>query len=136
GSRIRMMAADAVYEVDRIGIFRPKMMEIAALGPGEIGYIPAQIKQVADTRIGDTITDERRPTREALPGFKPSQPVVFCGLYPTDASDFEHLKDSLAKLRLNDASFEFETESSSALGFGFRCGFLGLLHLEIIQERL
>jgi len=136
GSRIRMMAADAVYEVDRIGIFRPKMMELAALGPGEIGYITAQIKQVADTRIGDTITDERRPTHEALPGFKPAQPVVFCGLFPTDAADFEDLRAAMGRLRLNDASFSYEMETSAALGFGFRCGFLGLLHLEIIQERL
>src|SRR6201996_5210694 len=136
GSRIRMMAADAVYEVDRIGVFRPKMMEIAGLAPGEIGYITAQIKQVADTRIGDTITDERRPTHEALPGFKPAQPVVFCGLFPTDAADFEDLRAAMGRLRLNDASFSYEMETSAALGFGFRCGFLGLLHLEIIQERL
>ena len=136
GSRIRMMAADAVYEVDRIGVFRPKMVEIAALGPGEVGYITAQIKQVADTRVGDTITDERRPTPEALPGFKPAQPVVFCGLFPTDAADFEDLRAAMGKLRLNDASFSYEMETSAALGFGFRCGFLGLLHLEIIQERL
>src|ERR1700726_3928095 len=136
GARIRMMAADAVYEVDRIGVFRPKMMEIAALGPGEVGYITTQIKQVADTRIGDTITDERRPTHEALPGFKPAQPVVFCGLFPTDAADFEDLRAAMGRLRLNDASFSYEMETSAALGFGFRCGFLGLLHLEIIQERL
>ena len=136
GSRIRMMAADAVYEVDRIGIFRPKMMEITGLGPGEIGYVTAQIKQVADTRIGDTITDERHPTREALPGFKAAQPVVFCGLFPTDAADFEDLRAAMGRLRLNDASFSYEMETSAALGFGFRCGFLGLLHLEIIQERL
>src|ERR1700723_1489855 len=136
GSRIRMMAADAVYEVDRIGVFRPKMIEIAALGPGEVGYITAQIKQVADTRVGDTITDERPPTQEALPGFKPAQPVVFCGLFPTDAADFEDLRAAMGRLRLNDASFSYEAETSAALGFGFRCGFLGLLHLEIIQERL
>src|SRR6202142_3939256 len=136
GSRIRMMAADAVYEVDRIGVFRPKMVEITALGPGEVGYITAQIKQVADTRVGDTITDERRPTHHALPGFKPAQPVVFCGLFPTDAADFEDLRSAMGKLRLNDASFSYEMETSAALGFGFRCGFLGLLHLEIIQERL
>src|SRR5580704_7683488 len=136
GSRIRMMAADAVYEVDRIGVFRPKMIEIAELGPGEVGYITAQIKQVADTRVGDTITDERRPTRDALPGFKPAQPVVFCGLFPTDAADFEDLRAAMGRLRLNDASFSYEMETSAALGFGFRCGFLGLLHLEIIQERL
>ena len=136
GSRIRMMAADAVYEVDRIGVFRPKMIEIAELGPGEVGYITAQIKQVADTRVGDTITDERRPTHDALPGFKPAQPVVFCGLFPTDAADFEALRAAMGRLRLNDASFSYEMETSAALGFGFRCGFLGLLHLEIIQERL
>src|SRR5580658_5369970 len=136
GMRIRMMGADAAYEVDRIGVFRPKMAETAELGPGEIGYITAQIKQVADTRVGDTITEDKRPAAEALPGFKPAQPVVFCGLFPTDAADFERLRDSLAKLRLNDASFEYEPETSVALGFGFRCGFLGLLHLEIIQERL
>ena len=136
GARIRMMAADAVYEVDRIGVFRPKMMEIAALGPGEVGYITAQIKQVADTRVGDTITDERHPTQDALPGFKPAQPVVFCGLFPTDAADFEDLRAAMGRLRLNDASFSYEMETSAALGFGFRCGFLGLLHLEIIQERL
>ena len=136
GRRIRMMAADAVYEIDRIGVFRPKMAETAELGPGEIGYITAQIKQVADTRVGDTITDERRPTPEALPGFKPAQPVVFCGLFPTDAADFEALRAAMGRLRLNDASFSYEMETSAALGFGFRCGFLGLLHLEIIQERL
>ncbi len=136
GQRIRMMGADAHYEVDRIGVFRPKMTEAAELGPGEIGYITAQIKQVADTRVGDTITDDRRPTTEALPGFKPAQPVVFCGLFPVDAADFEDLRAAMGKLRLNDASFSYEMETSAALGFGFRCGFLGLLHLEIIQERL
>src|ERR1700728_3499596 len=136
GSRIRMMAADAVYEVDRIGVFRAKMVEFAALGPGEICYITAQIKQVADTRVGDTITDERRPPHAALPGFRPAQPVVFSGLFPWDAADFEDLRAAMGKLRLNDASFSYEMETSAALGFGFRCGFLGLLHLEIIQERL
>ena len=136
GMRIRMMGADAHYEIDRIGVFRPKMIEAAELGPGEIGYITAQIKQVADTRVGDTITDDKRPTAEALPGFKPAQPVVFCGLFPTDAADFEALRAAMGKLRLNDASFSYEMETSAALGFGFRCGFLGLLHLEIIQERL
>src|ERR1700684_3613661 len=136
GMRIRMMRADAHYEIDRIGVFRPKMIEAAELGPGEIGYITAQIKQVADTRVGDTITDERRPTHDALPGFKPAQPVVFCGLFPTDAADFEDLRAAMGRLRLNDASFSYEMETSAALGFGFRCGFLGLLHLEIIQERL
>ncbi len=136
GMRIRMMGSGASYEVDRIGVFRPKMTEIDRLGPGEIGYITAQIKQVADTRVGDTITDDRRPTAEALPGFKPAQPVVFCGLFPTDAADFEALRAAMGRLRLNDASFSYEMETSAALGFGFRCGFLGLLHLEIIQERL
>ena len=112
------------------------MQDAAALGPGEMGFITAQIKQVADTRVGDTITDERKPCAQALPGFKPAQPVVFCGLFPVDAADFEDLRAAMGRLRLNDASFSFEMESSAALGFGFRCGFLGLLHLEIIQERL
>ena len=136
GQKIKMMAADAHYEVDKIGVFRPKMQDVAELGPGEVGFITAQIKQVADTRVGDTITDERRPCAEALPGFKPAQPVVFCGLFPVDAADFEDLRAAMGRLRLNDASFSYEMESSAALGFGFRCGFLGLLHLEIIQERL
>ena len=136
GMKIRMMSTGAVHTVDQVGIFTPKKISVEKLSIGEIGYIITGIKQVADCKVGDTVTDDRKPCETALAGFKPSQPVVFCGLYPTDASDFEHLKDSLAKLRLNDASFEFETESSSALGFGFRCGFLGLLHLEIIQERL
>src|SRR5580692_8444679 len=136
GVRIRMMGADAHYEVDRIGVFRPKMTDAQELGPGEIGFITAQIKQVADTRVGDTITDDRRPTAAAMPGFKPVQPVVFCGLFPVDAAEFETLRSSLGKLRLNDASFTYEMETSAALGFGFRCGFLGLLHLEIVQERL
>jgi GTP-binding protein LepA len=134
--RIKMMGTDAHYEIDRIGVFRPKMAEVETLGPGEIGYITAQIKQVADTRVGDTITDDKRPTSEALPGFKPAQPVVFCGLFPVDAANFEDLRAAMGRLRLNDASFSYEMESSAALGFGFRCGFLGLLHLEIIQERL
>jgi GTP-binding protein LepA len=136
GMRIRMMGADAHYEIDRIGIFRPKMADASQLGPGEIGYITAQIKQVADTRVGDTITDDKHPTAAALPGFKPAQPVVFCGLFPVDAADFEDLRAAMGRLRLNDASFSYEMETSAALGFGFRCGFLGLLHLEIIQERL
>ncbi len=136
GQRIRMMAADAAYDIDRIGVFRPKMTETDQLGPGEVGYITAQIKQVADTRVGDTITEDKRPTAQALPGFKPAQPVVFCGLFPVDAADFEDLRAAMGKLRLNDASFSYEMETSAALGFGFRCGFLGLLHLEIIQERL
>lgn len=136
GMKVRFMSTSAAHEVTQVGIFSPKKTPVAQLGPGEMGYIITGIKQVADCKVGDTVTDDRKPAPSALPGFKPSIPVVFCGLYPTDASDFEHLKDSLAKLRLNDASFEFETESSAALGFGFRCGFLGLLHLEIIQERL
>jgi GTP-binding protein LepA len=135
GQKIQMLAAGAHYEVDRIGVFRPKMQDVTELGPGEVGFITAQIKQVADTRVGDTITDERKPC-EAMPGFKPAQPVVFCGLFPVDAADFEDLRAAMGRLRLNDASFSFEMESSAALGFGFRCGFLGLLHLEIIQERL
>ena len=135
GQKIQMLAAGAHYEVDRMGVFRPKMQDVAQLGPGEIGFITAQIKQVADTRVGDTITDERKPC-EAMPGFKPAQPVVFCGLFPVDAADFEDLRAAMGRLRLNDASFSYEMESSAALGFGFRCGFLGLLHLEIIQERL
>jgi GTP-binding protein LepA len=134
--RIKMMGTDAHYEIDRIGVFRPKMTEAEVLGPGEIGFITAQIKQVADTRVGDTITDDKRPTAEPLPGFKPAQPVVFCGLFPVDAANFEDLRAAMGRLRLNDASFSYEMESSAALGFGFRCGFLGLLHLEIIQERL
>ncbi|WP_457796262.1 translation elongation factor 4 [Methylocystis sp. S23] len=136
GQKIQMMGAGAHYEVDKIGVFRPKMQDVASLGPGEVGFITAQIKQVADTRVGDTITDERKPCDEALPGFKPAQPVVFCGLFPVDAADFEDLRAAIGKLRLNDASFSYEMETSAALGFGFRCGFLGLLHLEIIQERL
>jgi GTP-binding protein LepA len=136
GSRVRMMGTNAVYEVEKIGVFTPKMLDVAELGPGEVGFITASIKEVADTRVGDTITDEKKPTAEALPGFKPAQPVVFCGLFPVDAADFEDLRAAMGKLRLNDASFSFEMETSAALGFGFRCGFLGLLHLEIIQERL
>jgi GTP-binding protein LepA len=134
--KIKMMGTDAHYVIDRIGVFRPKMQDVEELGPGEIGFITAQIKQVADTRVGDTITDERHAVAEALPGFKPAQPVVFCGLFPVDAADFEDLRSAMGKLRLNDASFSYEMETSAALGFGFRCGFLGLLHLEIIQERL
>ncbi len=136
GQRIRMMATDAVYGVDEVGVFRPKQEKVASLGPGEIGYLTASIKQVADTAVGDTITEEKRQTAEPLPGFKPAQPVVFCGLFPVDAAQFEDLREALGKLRLNDASFEYEMETSAALGFGFRCGFLGLLHLEIIRERL
>jgi GTP-binding protein LepA len=136
GMKIRMMSNGSNQNVDQLGVFTPKKVPVDKLSPGEVGYIITGIKQVADCNVGDTITEERRPCDAPLPGFKPSQSVVFCGLYPTDASEFEHLKDSLGKLRLNDASFEFETESSTALGFGFRCGFLGMLHLEIIQERL
>ena len=136
GMKVRMVGAEATHEIDRIGVFRPKMQEIGELGPGEVGFLTAQIKQVADTRVGDTITEERRPTTDILKGFKPAQPVVFCGLYPIDAADFETLRAAMGRLRLNDASFSFEMETSAALGFGFRCGFLGLLHLEIIQERL
>jgi GTP-binding protein LepA len=136
GMKIRMMAAGTTYQVERVGTFAPKPTPTDELGPGEIGYLTAAIKEVADTKIGDTITEERRLCDAALPGFKPSLPVVFCGLYPVDAADYEELRDSLAKLRLNDASFHYEPETSAALGFGFRCGFLGLLHLEIIQERL
>ncbi|PWB81925.1 MAG: elongation factor 4 [Methylocystaceae bacterium] len=136
GQKIKMMGTDAHYEVDKIGVFKPKMVDVASLGPGEVGFITAQIKQVADTRVGDTITDDKKPCDAPLPGFKPAQPVVFCGLFPVDAADFEDLRAAIGKLRLNDASFSYEMESSAALGFGFRCGFLGLLHLEIIQERL
>src|SRR5438309_345039 len=136
GAQVRFMAAGTTHLIDRVGCFRPKIEQLQELGPGEIGFITAQIKEVAETRVGDTITDARRPAAAALPGFKLVQPVVFCGLFPVDANDFEKLRDSLYKLRLNDASFSFEMETSAALGFGFRCGFLGLLHLEIIQERL
>ncbi|MGV6801076.1 MAG: translation elongation factor 4 [bacterium] len=136
GMKIRMMAAEANYTIDQVGVFTPKRVNVDQLGPGEIGFFTASIKQVADTRVGDTVTEERRPTPEPLSGFKPAQPVVFCGLFPVDSAEFEDLRDAIAKLRLNDASFEFEMETSAALGFGFRCGFLGLLHLEIIRERL
>ncbi|HEY1561672.1 MAG TPA: translation elongation factor 4 [Caulobacteraceae bacterium] len=136
GAQVRLMQAGATYRVDRIGVFLPKQTDVAALGPGEIGFLTAQIKDVADAAVGDTITEERRPTTTPLPGFKPVQPVVFCGLFPVDAADFEDLRAAVSKLRLNDASFSYEMETSAALGFGFRCGFLGLLHLEIIEERL
>jgi GTP-binding protein LepA len=136
GQQIKFMQAGTTHLVDRVGVFRPKIEHLSELGPGEIGFITAQIKEVAETRVGDTITDAKKPAVSALPGFKLVQPVVFCGLFPVDAADFEKLRDSLYKLRLNDASFSFEMETSAALGFGFRCGFLGLLHLEIIQERL
>ena len=136
GMKIRMMAAAAAYDLDRVGVFKPKPTDVAELGPGEIGFIIAGIKTIADCKVGDTITDDRKPASEMLSGFKPSVPVVFCGLFPADAAEFETLRESLAKLRLNDSSFHFEAETSAALGFGFRCGFLGLLHLEIVQERL
>jgi len=136
GDRIRMMNTGAVYPVDRIGVFRPSMEPVEALGPGEIGFLTASIKQVRDTRVGDTITHEKKGAAEPLPGFAPSQPVVFCGLFPVDNAEFEDLRDAIAKLSLNDASFSTEMETSAALGFGFRCGFLGLLHLEVIRDRL
>ncbi len=136
GQQIKFMQAGTLHLVDRVGCMRPKIEHLDEIAAGEIGFITAQIKEVAQTRVGDTITDAKRPAIAALPGFKEVQPVVFCGLFPVDAADFEKLRESISKLRLNDASFSFETESSAALGFGFRCGFLGLLHLEIIQERL
>ena len=136
GQQIKFMQAGTTHLIDRVGCFRPKIEQLTDLGPGEIGFITAQIKDVAQARVGDTLTDAKRPTDQALPGFKEVQPVVFCGLFPVDAADFEKLRESISKLRLNDASFSFEMETSAALGFGFRCGFLGLLHLEIIQERL
>ena len=136
GMKIRMMSTGATHPVDQVGVFRPKRDTVSDLGPGEIGYFTAAIKQVADTRVGDTVTEDKKPCSEILEGFKPSQPVVFCGLFPTDSAQFEDLREAMAKLRLNDASFDFEMETSAALGFGFRCGFLGLLHLEIIRERI
>ncbi|MFQ5346857.1 MAG: translation elongation factor 4 [Rhodothalassiaceae bacterium] len=136
GMVLKMMATGAEHAVDRVGVFTPKRTAVEELGPGEIGFLTAAIKEVADARVGDTITEAKRPCVTPLPGFKPSRAVVFCGLFPADAADYEHLRESLGKLRLNDASFEFEPETSAALGFGFRCGFLGMLHLEIVQERL
>ena len=136
GDRVKMMSNGSVHYVDRIGVFRPEMEHVTELGPGEIGFITASIKQVRDTRVGDTITHEKKGAEMALPGFKPSQPVVFCGLFPVDSSEFEDLRDAIEKLALNDASFSFEMETSAALGFGFRCGFLGLLHLEVIRDRI
>ncbi|MDG4604296.1 MAG: translation elongation factor 4 [Defluviicoccus sp.] len=136
GMKIRMMAAGTAHQVEQVGVFTPKPVQTEALGPGEIGFLTAGIKAVAETSVGDTITSDRQPTATPLPGFKPTLPVVFCGLFPSDATEFENLRESLAKLRLNDASFHYEPESSAALGTGFRCGFLGLLHLEVIQERL
>jgi GTP-binding protein LepA len=136
GQRVQMMQQGSTHLIDRIGVFNPKRTEVDELGPGEIGFITAQIKEVAQAAVGDTITDEKRPAAAALPGFRDVQPVVFCGLFPVDAADFEDLRAAIGRLRLNDASFSYEMETSAALGFGFRCGFLGLLHLEIIQERL
>jgi GTP-binding protein LepA len=136
GQKIRMMASGAAYQVERVGVFTPKQVLVDSLGPGEVGFITAAIKEVAETHVGDTITDDRKPAQQALPGFKPAMQVVFCGLFPADAAKFEDLRSALARLHLNDASFTYEMETSAALGFGFRCGFLGLLHLEIIQERL
>ena len=136
GQRVQMMQQGSTHLIDRIGVFNPKRVEVDSLGPGEIGFITAQIKEVAQAAVGDTITDEKRPAEAALPGFRDVQPVVFCGLFPVDAADFEDLRAAIGRLRLNDASFSYEMETSAALGFGFRCGFLGLLHLEIIQERL
>jgi GTP-binding protein LepA len=136
GDRIRMIRTGGTYQIDRLGVFKPAMQDIDALGPGEIGFLTAQIKLVRDTRVGDTITHEKRQCDAALPGFKPSVPVVFCGLFPVDTNDFEPLRDAIEKLALNDASFTYEMETSAALGFGFRCGFLGLLHLEVIRDRL
>ena len=136
GMKVRFMATDAVHSIDSVGVFSPKRTEVNTLCPGEVGFITASIKHVAETQVGDTIIAEKSPVTEPLPGFQPSVPVVFCGLFPVDAADYEDLRDSLAKLRLNDSSFHYEAETSAALGFGFRCGFLGLLHLEIVQERL
>ncbi len=134
--RVKFMSNGTVHGIDKIGVFRPQMQDVAELGPGEIGFITASIKQVRDTRVGDTITSERKGTEVALDGFKPAQPVVFCGLFPVDSSEFEDLRDAIEKLALNDASFSHEMETSAALGFGFRCGFLGLLHLEVIRDRI
>lgn len=136
GDRIRMLNTNAIYQVDRVGVFKPQMEPIDSLGPGELGFLTASIKQVRDTRVGDTITHEKKGTTITLPGFQPSQPVVFCGLFPVDNSEFEDLRESIEKLALNDASFSFEMETSAALGFGFRCGFLGLLHLEVVRDRI
>ncbi len=136
GMKVRLMAAATTHRIEQVGVFRPKHERVASLGPGEIGYFTASIKDVGETRVGDTVTAEQRPTAAALAGFKPSIPVVFCGIFPVDSGEFDDLRESLARLRLNDASFHYEMESSPALGFGFRCGFLGLLHMEIVQQRL
>ena len=136
GMKVRLMRSGGAYPVDGVGVFRPKKEAIDSLGPGELGYLNASIKQVRDARVGDTITDDRRPCEQALKGFKPAQPVVFCGLFPVDSAEFEDMREAIERLALNDASFSYEMETSAALGFGFRCGFLGLLHLEVIRERL
>ena len=136
GQKIKMMGTNSTYEIDDIGVFTPKKVSVNKLGPGELGYIIAGIKTVSDTQIGDTITDDKRPCKDMLKGFRPSQPSVFCGLFPVDSGEFEDLRESIEKLSLNDSSFQHETENSAALGFGFRCGFLGLLHLEIVRERI
>ena len=136
GDKVKMFSNGSVHTVDRVGVFRPEMQSTEQLGPGEIGFITASIKQVRDTKVGDTITHERKGAEEPLPGFNPSQPVVFCGLFPVDSAEFEDLREAIEKLALNDASFSFEMETSAALGFGFRCGFLGLLHLEVIRDRV
>ena len=136
GDKVKMFSNGSIHSVERVGVFRPEMQSTEQLGPGEIGFITASIKQVRDTRVGDTITHEKKGTEKPLPGFNPSQPVVFCGLFPVDSSEFEDLREAIEKLALNDASFSFEMETSAALGFGFRCGFLGLLHLEVIRDRV
>ena len=136
GDRVKMMSNGTLHTIDRIGVFKTQIENVYCLYPGELGFITASIKQVRDTRVGDTITHDKRGTDTALPGFKPSQPVVFCGLFPVDSSQFEDLRDAIEKLALNDASFSSEMETSAALGFGFRCGFLGLLHLEVIRDRI
>jgi GTP-binding protein LepA len=136
GTRARLMATGSRHLIDQVGVFTPKLEKTSSLGPGELGYFTASIKDVSETRVGDTLTDDRNPTDQVLEGFRPAVPVVFCGLFPIDAADFDDLRESLARLKLNDASFQYETESSAALGFGFRCGFLGLLHMEIVQQRL
>ena len=136
GMKLRMMATDAIHEIDRVGVFRPKQEMVDDLGPGEIGFITASIKSVSDCKVGDTLTEVKAEATEPLPGFKPTVPVVFCGLFPVDNADYEDLRESLSKLALNDSSLHYEAETSAALGFGYRCGCLGLLHLEIVQERL
>ena len=136
GQKIRLMSSGISYQVEKVGVFTPSIKNVDYLSPGEIGFITASIKTASDCKVGDTITDDRKPCEQALPGFKPSVPVVFCGLFPVDSSEFNQLRESLLKLSLNDSSFSFEAETSAALGFGFRCGFLGLLHMEVIRERL